>query len=307
MRLTCVWRAWLWGVLLVVGLSQQQSQARHLPYVPCESEQQQVMCGTIPFRAVGERIVCCQLYRPDSISVVTEAGVAPVAPAAAGGVDSSTGVGTAAPAPVAAGSTAPNIAQSSGPLPDRSDLYSLDGASTSSNMSDSSFMNDRQAFPRTCTTFVHAHVPVFTNSTATTEEMNAAFQLVPELRTDMIQSIKNHTLQSLQTSQDSDLQSLLQRYSSISSSSGGFKHPGGYAGAAELAFMQQQLSANAEPQTTAMRSLISGEGVPVKTFGSGSTWALPRGCPAIDYEGTCDPTSLHAEATILELSYQQQA
>jgi hypothetical protein len=153
-----------------------------------------------------------------------------------------------------------------------------------------------------------AYVPAFSSSNQTTEELNNIYQVVPVMTKSLLRRIKTAALlQAAASEQPSTpaadtLQVSLPGTGSNNSSNGssikldttawssvhavsGFRHPATCAGPAELAFMRQQLRRGAEPQASALHSLLTGLRVPPKVLDAVSGWSPPIDCSPDNYTG----------------------
>jgi hypothetical protein len=153
-----------------------------------------------------------------------------------------------------------------------------------------------------------AYVPAFSSSNQTTEALNTMYQVVPVMTKNLIRRVKTAALMqaaasqqpgtpaadSLQvslpepgsntTSNGSSIEVDFMAWSSIHAVSG-FRHPATCAGAAELAFMLRQLRKGAEPQASALHSLLTGLRVPPKVLNPVSGWSPPTDCSPDNYTG----------------------
>eukprot|EP00775_Hariotina_reticulata_P012621 gene12621-12751_t len=108
-------------------------------------------------------------------------------------------------------------------------------------------------------------IPIFLDTNTSTEQINAHMQAVPVLSKHMIQRIKAEaTSQIKSVAVVSPIGRFLRDWYADHRSV--FRHPGVVVGAAELTLMQHRLSQGAEPQSTAVKQLLTGAGVPAKVY-----------------------------------------
>jgi len=110
-------------------------------------------------------------------------------------------------------------------------------------------------------------------------------QAVPELRSSVIEAVKDKALSSapkFERSQFRSLRSTSNARRSFFSKMSGFLHPGGYMGPAEIAQMQAKLATGSELQTVAKRRLLTVSWV-VVLYERG--WAVSSACNS---HLTCD-------------------
>eukprot|EP00882_Tetradesmus_deserticola_P015228 GHRQ01016219.1.p1 GENE.GHRQ01016219.1~~GHRQ01016219.1.p1 ORF type:complete len:577 (+),score=184.85 GHRQ01016219.1:303-2033(+) len=212
----------------------------------CNSERQVVSCGQLPVETASQQaeyIACCQA------NVVTPAAAAEATRVAA---------------------AAAVVRQELQPAQMRPDLDPNGPRSTSLNFRWGSCLKRRLVV-----------MPTFVGTSWTTVK-----QTVPStLSRNVINSVRDRALSILATR--AALSSVHNTYASITSvnAASSFVHPAGLSGPAELATLRFRV-ANPNfrsPQLGAFSVLLSGEGVPPKTYPGG--WAPPTNCPAEGYAG----------------------
>lgn len=145
-------------------------------------------------------------------------------------------------------------------------------------------------FSAGCVKYTQAYVPAFSGERQTSEVLNSVYQVVPQLTRAVIQNIKAKALAKLQEAANSTGMAAgsnwaARRQLSTTNAKSGLKHPGTYAGAAELAYMQHSLQAGFQPQTSALESLLTGIGVAPKVLDPLTGWAPPTDCSPDNYTG----------------------
>lgn len=133
-----------------------------------------------------------------------------------------------------------------------------------------------------CTAQLAVQLPSFSLDAAGRTQMPALqIQAVPALTKDVIRRVKDRAIQL-------GSKTLRAKYAALNSinAASGFRHPGGFASAAELAAMQTKLAVGGQPQAAARDSLLKGTGVPPKVYPGG--WYFRTDCPA-DYSLTTGP------------------
>eukprot|EP00882_Tetradesmus_deserticola_P019575 GHRQ01021075.1.p1 GENE.GHRQ01021075.1~~GHRQ01021075.1.p1 ORF type:complete len:208 (-),score=36.24 GHRQ01021075.1:531-1154(-) len=140
-------------------------------------------------------------------------------------------------------------------------------------------------FPADCCCMPPTPAPLYRASTTFTVCCCKRQQVPSTLSRNVINSVRDRALSILATR--AALSSVRNTYASITSvnAASSFVHPAGLSGPAELATLRFRV-ANPNfrsPQLGAFSVLLSGEGVPPKTYPGG--WAPPTNCPAEGYAG----------------------
>ncbi|GBF98901.1 hypothetical protein Rsub_11539 [Raphidocelis subcapitata] len=231
---------------------------KDLPEV-CSSEWQIVMCADVPLNATAELAACCSEHAPRPV--------------------------TAAAAVAGAKAEADTAAR----LVKRPDLDLARGP----------YSQPPDWFFWHCIKKLEARVPSFRRDGDGETQAEVLPQPVPELTPDLIRQIKARALSSAPPEQRDLLASLTANATRASAAAApaarrllsgappaprAFAHPGGYAGAAELAALQHRLQSGEALQAAARDNLLTGRWVP-RNGGSRSRWSAPAGTPAEDYGG----------------------
>lgn len=240
-----------------VLLPEPTSAPTALELPQCSSDEQQVQCGQLPFdtaEAFTAYTQCCQLFEP-----------APLPPAAAAAAAQA----TATQAIVAASTPRPDL-----------DLTAAGRFATPPDYlwSSTLLVNNKPA--STCVAKVQVLVPTFTVPQAVSYTSVTA----PQLTGTQIQRVKARGLSMTYKIAGSLRRAVMRmrvagRRTAVAATS--FAHPSALMSPAEVALMQQRLSASISPQTGARDSLLTGATVPPKFYRFNATvvWSPPVDTP----------------------------
>lgn len=247
--------------------------------ISCGNELQQAECGQIPFQATTERTACCATYAAmPSVFVALHNG----SNGGAGGLNTQAQPLESPPAspsppkcPLPPGASA----QSPPPRPD------LEAAAIETGGAGSPL----RALWRSaaCASFTPATLPVFTRAKSDSNpNVTVANLQAPLLDRTTVLRVRRAALAAASNGSPraTTVAANAAAWSHVRPGSN-FTHPGGPAGASELAHMRAALSSGVEPQVSLLQAMLSGAGVPRKIYDPVSCWHPPTDTPADGYHG----------------------
>jgi hypothetical protein len=249
----------------------------------CGNELQTIQCSAIPFKYTADRITCCNLYATPDLGTGQHTDQASMAVAS---LSHPTALGTAEPAPKVQPHDFTPVTDPGSSGGSNASQPDLDEFLTSNRTVDQIQITARlhELYAAGCMDKSLVSIPMFVNDSASTEQINAHIQPVPQLSSHLIQRIKARALSQIKSiAAARPVWKLLRKWDANHRIV--FKHPGVVSSASELVLMQHRLLQGAPVQAVAVQQLLTGAGVPPKMYeGPTANWSVAVNT-SLDYQG----------------------